>query len=78
MPGDAPAELGAALERFAGRAPAALLPADTAALDTALATGRLLGESSPGSPLRRALVELAAGVVGVPAPAVRRRALRRR
>ena len=60
VPGDPPAELGAALERFAGRTPAALLPADTAALDTALATGRLLGESSPGSPLRRALVELAA------------------
>ncbi len=78
VPGDAPAELSAALERFAGRTPAALLPADTAALDTALATGRLLGESNPGSPLRRALVEVASAVVGVPVPATRRRVPRRR
>lgn len=73
VPGDAPAELTAALQRFAGRAPAALLPADTRALDTALATGRLLGESDPRSPLRCAVVELACALAGVPAPTLRRR-----
>ena len=77
VPGDTTAELTAALERFAGRSPAALLPADARALDAALATGRLLSESDPGSPLRRAVVELAAGLAGVPAPASRRRRHRR-
>ena len=78
VPGDVPAELAAALERFAGRTPAALLPLDTAALDSAVAAGRLLGEAAPASPLRRALVELASAVVGVTAPAAGRRRLRRR
>jgi MinD-like ATPase involved in chromosome partitioning or flagellar assembly len=73
VPGDAAAELTAALERFAGRTPAALLPADTRATDAALATGRLLGESHPASPLRQSIVELAAALAGVPAPAPSRR-----
>jgi Flp pilus assembly CpaE family ATPase len=73
VPGDTAAELTAALERFAGRAPAALLPADARALDAALATGRLLSESSPGSPLRRAVAELAGGLAGVPVAVPRRR-----
>ena len=64
VPGDTEAELRAALERFAGRTPAALLPADARALDAALATGRLLSEASPGSPLRQAVVELAGGAGG--------------
>jgi MinD-like ATPase involved in chromosome partitioning or flagellar assembly len=68
VPGDAEAELRVALERFAGRSPAALLPADAHALDAAVATGRVLGESSPGSPLRLAVVaELAAALAGRPA-----------
>jgi Flp pilus assembly CpaE family ATPase len=73
VPGDARVELTAALERFAGRAPAALLPADGRSLDAALATGRLLSESHPGSPFRHAVVDLAAGLVGVPAAGRRRR-----
>jgi MinD-like ATPase involved in chromosome partitioning or flagellar assembly len=67
VPGDAEAELRAALDRFAGRSPAAMLPADARALDAAVATGRLLGESSPGSPLRLAVTELAAALAGRPA-----------
>jgi len=64
VPGDAEAELRAALERFAGRSPAAMLPADARSLDAAVATGRLLGESHPGSPLRLAVAELAAALAG--------------
>lgn len=78
VPGDPAAELRAALERFAGQAPAALLPADQSAADLALSTGRLLSESSPASPLRRALAELAAALIGVEAPRSRLRAHRRR
>jgi MinD-like ATPase involved in chromosome partitioning or flagellar assembly len=73
VPGDATLELTAALERFAGRSPAALLPADTRSLDGALATGRLLSESDPASAFRREVVELAAGLAGVSAPVKRRR-----
>jgi Flp pilus assembly CpaE family ATPase len=73
VPGDVRAELTAALERFSGRTPAALLPADPRAVDAALATGRLLREAAPGSPLRHAVAELAAALAGVPAPLTRRR-----
>jgi MinD-like ATPase involved in chromosome partitioning or flagellar assembly len=76
VPGDVPAELTAALQRFAGRAPAALLPADTRAVDGALATGRSLAEANPTSPLRRAIVDLAAEIAGV--PVARGRGRRRR
>jgi len=76
VPGDTHNELTAALRRFAGVAPAALLPADGRALDSAMATGRLLGESHPASALRRAIVDLAGGVAGVRAPAGRRRGRR--
>ncbi|MCW2644106.1 MAG: ATPase involved in chromosome partitioning [Pseudonocardiales bacterium] len=71
--GDPASELTAALERFAGRTPAALLPLDQEAVDAALAAGRLLGESRPSSPLRQAVAELAAALVGVPAQPSRRR-----
>lgn len=77
VPGDPAVELRAALERFAGRTPAALLPFDQKAVDTALAQGRLLSESAPASPLRRAVVELAAALAGVPAPGARRGRRRR-
>ncbi|MCW2596519.1 MAG: hypothetical protein JWP39_2407, partial [Jatrophihabitans sp.] len=73
VPGDTNTELRSALERFAGRSPAALLPADQRAVDAALASGRLLSESSPASPLRQAVTELAAALAGVPAPTTRRR-----
>ncbi|HZC72745.1 MAG TPA: hypothetical protein VE442_18750 [Jatrophihabitans sp.] len=73
VPGDTTLELTSALERFAGCSPAALLPNDSRALDTALASGRLLSEASPGSPLRRAVMELAAGLAGVDVRVPRRR-----
>jgi MinD-like ATPase involved in chromosome partitioning or flagellar assembly len=73
VPGDHEAELRGALERFAGRSPAALLPYDRKTLDAAGATGRLLAEVDGGAPLRRAVGELAAAVAGVPAPGGRRR-----
>ncbi len=59
VPGDPGAELSAALERFAGRTPHALLPDDGDALDAALASGQTLAEIRPRSPLRSAVVELA-------------------
>jgi MinD-like ATPase involved in chromosome partitioning or flagellar assembly len=73
VPGDTRAELIGALEQFAGTTPAALLPYDRESLDAALITGRSLGEARPASPLRRAVVELAANLAGVPVPATRRR-----
>lgn len=73
VPGDPAVELTSALERFAGRSPAALLPADPRSLDAALATGRMLSESNPASPFRRAVTEMAAGLAGVSVPAKRRR-----
>jgi MinD-like ATPase involved in chromosome partitioning or flagellar assembly len=73
VPGDTRAELVGALEQFAGVTPAALLPYDRESLDAALATGRSLGEARPASALRRAVVELAAAVAGVPVPAHGRR-----
>ena len=76
VPGDAASELRAALERFAGRTPAGLLPADHRAVDAAVAAGRLLSESTPSSPLRVALRELAGAVSGVTVPATGRRARR--
>ncbi|MGI8761935.1 MAG: AAA family ATPase [Jatrophihabitantaceae bacterium] len=76
VPGDPDAELRAALERFTGCSPAALLPYDRDALDAALAAGRSLAEARPSSPLRRAVLELAAALAGVPAPSRRRGARR--
>lgn len=76
VPGDASAELTAALERFTGRTPAAMLPADSRSLDAALAVGQLIGEVNPSSPLRRAVAELAGAIAGVkvrPTRAARRR-----
>jgi MinD-like ATPase involved in chromosome partitioning or flagellar assembly len=69
VPGDPSTELTAALQRFAGRAPAALLPFDHTSLDAALAIGRTLGEVRPNSALRRALADLAAALAGVAVPA---------
>ncbi|MBN9618543.1 MAG: chromosome partitioning protein, partial [Actinobacteria bacterium] len=57
--------LAAALQRFAGCLPAALLPADATSLDAAMAAGQLVGECRPGSPFRLAVVELAAALAGV-------------
>jgi MinD-like ATPase involved in chromosome partitioning or flagellar assembly len=70
--GSPEAEIAGALERFAGRAVRAFLPADRKATDAALASGRTLAEAAPSSPLRGALRALAAELAGVPAPAPRR------
>lgn len=64
VPGDARAELVAALELFSGITPLALLPYDRESLDAALATGRSLAEARPSSPLRKAIGVLAEGLVG--------------
>jgi MinD-like ATPase involved in chromosome partitioning or flagellar assembly len=73
VPGDPRAELVAALDRFAGRQPAALLPYDADSLDAALAVGKTLGEARPSSALRQSAVELAAALAGVPQARHRRR-----
>ncbi|MGN6605907.1 MAG: AAA family ATPase [Jatrophihabitans sp.] len=73
VPGDVHTELRTALERFAGCTPTAMLPFDGRTVDAALARGRLLGEAAPGSPLRLAVVELAATLAGVPVPGRGRR-----
>ncbi len=77
VPGDPAQELAAALDRFAGRTPATLLPFDQEALDAALVVGKTLAEARPGSRLREALAELATSVAGVPAPPARRHRHRR-
>ena len=77
VPGDVTSELRAALERFAGRTPAAMLPLDQKAVDIALAHGQLLGESSPAGALRRSIVDLASALAGVPASSSRRGRRRR-
>jgi Flp pilus assembly CpaE family ATPase len=64
VPGDATAETTQALQRFAGRSPAAFLPADATSLDLAMACGQTLAEAAPHSPLRRAIAELAATMSG--------------
>jgi MinD-like ATPase involved in chromosome partitioning or flagellar assembly len=78
VPGDPAAELIAALDRFAGRTPAALLPSDQASLDAALVAGKTLGEVRPASPLRQSLITLAGALAGIPVPRHRRAARSRR
>jgi Flp pilus assembly CpaE family ATPase len=73
VPGNVEIELNAALQRFAGQSSAALLPYDLAGLDAATATGRTLAEAAPASPLRRAVIDLARAISGVPTPAAGRR-----
>ncbi|HWG93483.1 MAG TPA: hypothetical protein VNU66_04555 [Mycobacteriales bacterium] len=78
VPGDAAAEIRAALSRYAGVDDCALVPMDTAALDAALAAGRTLAEAAPASPARTALAALAGSLVGVRPSRARKRLLRRR
>jgi MinD-like ATPase involved in chromosome partitioning or flagellar assembly len=66
VPGDPPTELSAALDRFAGRRPAALLPNDQPSLDAALVAGKTLGEVRPASPLRQSVITLAGALAGIP------------
>ncbi len=79
VPGDAEAQVRAALERYAGVSDLQVVPLDVDGVDRALAAGRMLVEASPSSPARLALAALAAGLVGAPAPTrARRRLLSRR
>ncbi|MDX6240368.1 MAG: hypothetical protein QOG10_5188, partial [Kribbellaceae bacterium] len=59
-PADAVAE---ALSRYAGVQAAALLPFDQAACDVALSHGRSLADAARSSKLRKAMQQLAAGVI---------------
>jgi Flp pilus assembly CpaE family ATPase len=77
IPGDTEHEVRTALQRYAGVEQLWVVPQDTEAVDTALAVGRTLTEAAPGSPARQAIQGIAAALVGVPAPARRRRLLRR-
>lgn len=78
VPGDPRRQVTAALERFAGCVPTAVLPEDRAAADATLASGQVLAEVSPAAPLRLALRALAADLVGhAVAPAPRRLGMRR-
>jgi MinD-like ATPase involved in chromosome partitioning or flagellar assembly len=77
IPGDTETEVRTALRRYAGVEDLTVVPQDVEALDAALAVGRTLKESAPGSPARQAIQGLAAALVGVPSAARRRRLLRR-
>ncbi|MCW2709602.1 MAG: hypothetical protein JWM22_3444, partial [Frankiales bacterium] len=77
IPGDTEAEVRAALRRYAGIEQLWVVPQDTEAVDAALAVGRTLTEAAPGSPARQAIQLFATALIGVPAPARRRRLLRR-
>jgi Flp pilus assembly CpaE family ATPase len=70
---DPAAEASVALQRFAGRLPAAVLPLDLGAVDAALGLGRTLGEVAPASPLRRAFAGYARELSGITSRAQRRR-----
>jgi Flp pilus assembly CpaE family ATPase len=78
VPGDPAVELERALQRFAGRSAAALLPYDQAALDRCAALGQTLAEAAPTSALRQAVRALAAELAGVEPPARGRRRRSRR
>lgn len=77
VPGDAAGQIRAALKRYAGLSPSAVIPLDVAGCDTAVAAGRSLVEAVPRSPARLALGGLAGQLLGVPGPR-RRRLLARR
>jgi MinD-like ATPase involved in chromosome partitioning or flagellar assembly len=73
VPGDAEREIRAALQRYAGVDDLAVLPLDVGSVDGAVAAGRTLTEAAPSSPLRLALADLAAGLVGAQRQVRRRR-----
>jgi len=77
VPGDSEREVRAALARYAGVPSLTVVPLDVAGIDASAAAGQTLAESSPGSPARRAVQQLAASLLGAPLPARRRRLLRR-
>jgi MinD-like ATPase involved in chromosome partitioning or flagellar assembly len=71
--GDARAEIGAALARFAGVRDPWFVPLDIPSYDAAVAAGRTLVEVAKSSPARKALKSLAASVVGAEQPQQHRR-----
>jgi MinD-like ATPase involved in chromosome partitioning or flagellar assembly len=77
VPGNAEAEVRAALSRYAGVDAVWVVPLDTAGVDGAVAQGRTLAEAAPASPVRLALQALAASLVGATVPPGKRRLLRR-
>jgi Flp pilus assembly CpaE family ATPase len=77
VPGNAEAEVRAALSRYAGIDDVVFVPLDVNGVDGAVAAGRTLTEAAAGSPVRQALQSLAASLVGAPSPAKKRRLLRR-
>jgi Flp pilus assembly CpaE family ATPase len=75
--GDRPAEqVRAALSRYVGIEPSAVVPYDRAGVDAALLAGQALREARPGSPAQVALARLAAALF--PAQPVQTRRARRR
>ncbi|HEY0247559.1 MAG TPA: regulator [Gryllotalpicola sp.] len=67
-------QIAGALERFGGIAPAALIPDDPAALDTAMRAAQPLLRAAPRSPAREAVRGLVTGeVLGLPEQAAPRR-----
>jgi Flp pilus assembly CpaE family ATPase len=73
VPGDAAAQISAALLRHAGVEQALLVPYDRSSLDEAIAGGRALAEVAPDSPVRKALLPLAVEFADHGATARRRR-----
>ena len=77
VPGNAEAEIRAALARYAGVDALTTIPLDLAGLDAAVASGRSLHEVAPDSPARLTLAALAADLIGAARPAPKRRFARR-
>ena len=77
VPGDPAREVVAALARFAGVTPLALLPEDREAADAGVAAGRLLAEVSPAGALRAAVRSLAVELSSTRHPATPPRRARR-
>jgi MinD-like ATPase involved in chromosome partitioning or flagellar assembly len=73
VPGDAEREIRGALQRYAGIDAIHLVPFDVGSVDGAVAAGRTLTEAAASSPMRLALADLAAGLLGVQKPVRRRR-----
>ena len=72
IPGNAQAQISAALERYAGISRPHFVPLDIAGVDGAVAAGRTLTEHAPRSPARLAIRALASTLVAQPAPTKRR------
>ncbi len=75
--GDPATQIRAALSRHAGIEELVLVPYDRAGLDQAIAGGRSLAETAPDSPIRKALLPLAAECAGLDIAAGRFRRSRR-